>query len=382
MKNDLQTLQAHHDLMLSYLKELASNHHGKLTFHDYMQAVLYAPNLGYYTNTSQKFGALGDFTTAPEVSPLFSHCIARQFSELLADIPQAQILEFGAGSGKMALDILTYLDNIDALPNAYFILEISPSLRQRQQQLLQAKAPQFLKLVSWIDHVPENFNGMIVANEVLDAMPVHLVDFEQRKECCVSFHDNQFILTMAQSDNAVLNQKINTLADHYQFQQPYMSEINLNIAPWIKKLSRALQQGIILLIDYGFAADEFFHPQRHQGTLMCHYKQQTHPDPFVNPGLQDITAHVNFSDVANACAANALTILGYITQANFLLNLGITDLAMTVDNDLKLQLANSKQLQTLLMPHEMGELFKVFAASKNCDIELSGFARNNHPEKL
>jgi len=337
-----------------------------------MEHALYAPGLGYYTAGAHKFGAAGDFITAPELSPLFGRTLARQVVEIMAQ-SAPHILELGAGSGKLAADMLAELERLGSLPDSYMILEVSADLRARQQALMRERLPHLLDRVQWLDALPEKFSGAIVANEVLDALPVHLVHWRDSAitERGVATSEHGFIWQeRVISDAALLDtaQKIKVPDD-------YVSEICLAARGLINSLAQSLQQGAILFIDYGFGAREFYHPQRSSGTLMCHYRHHAHDDPFYLPGLQDITAHVNFTDIAECGIDAGLELIGYTNQAFFLINCGITELLKgTPPESPRDYLALSAQLQKLTNPAEMGELFKVIALGKNMENPLCGFS--------
>jgi SAM-dependent MidA family methyltransferase len=361
--------------LIDAIRRDISANSGWISFARYMELALYAPGLGYYTAGSHKFGEAGDFITAPELSPLFGRTLARQVSEIMAG-SSPHILELGAGSGKLAADMLEELNKLGTLPDIYSILEVSADLRARQQTLLQQRLPNLLNRMRWLDALPENFSGAIVANEVLDALPVHRVHWQKGKpgELGVALSESGFIWQeRAIGDPALLQAclQISVLDD-------YVSEICLAARGLINSLTSRLTQGAMIFIDYGFGAREFYHPQRATGTLMCHYRHRAHDDPFYLPGLQDITAHVNFTDIAECGIDAGLELLGYTNQAFFLINNGITELLKdTPPENLKVYLPLSAQLQKLTSPAEMGELFKVIALGKNLADPLSGFARGD-----
>jgi len=340
----------------------AETKRGWISFARYMELVLYAPGLGYYTAGAHKFGAAGDFITAPELSALFGRTLARQAAEIMAS-SSPHILELGAGSGKLAADMLAELEKSGSLPDSYAILEVSADLRARQQNTLRERLPHLMDRVHWLDEMPESFSGAIVANEVLDALPVHLVHWRDGaiSERGVALSDDGFIWQeRAISDITLLHaaQQINVPDD-------YVSEICLAACGLVNSLANCLEQGVILFIDYGFGAREYYHPQRSSGTLMCHYRHHAHDDPFFLPGLQDITAHVNFTGIAECGIDAGLELLGYTSQAFFLINCGIAELLQdTAPENLRDYLPLSAQLQKLTSPAEMGELFKVIALGK------------------
>ena len=340
-----------------------------ISFARYMELALHEPGLGYYAGGARKLGAGGDFITAPEISPLFARTLARQVAQLLE--PGEAVLEFGAGSGALAESLL------DALSCPYFILETSPELRQRQERRLGGRA-------RWIDHLPQRFRGVMLANEVVDAMPVHAVAWTDAGilERGVCVNEGQLAWSDRPADGLVL-----THSKELEIEIPpsgrYESELALFARAWMRSLGRFLERGAVLVIDYGFPAREFFHPQRSMGTLACHYRHHVHGDPFFLPGLQDITAHVGFSALARAATEAGLETLGFAGQAQFLVNCGITDL-LAEENpaDAKRYLPAAAAAQKLLSPTEMGELFKVLAVGRGVDAPLLGFSSGDRSHAL
>lgn len=363
---------AHSKMVLQHIQYKIKTH-GAMDFATYMQAVLYAPGLGYYSAGAHKFGHFGDFITAPEISPLFGFCIARQCQQILTALSNADILEIGAGSGKLAGDILHFLQQQKILPAHYYILEVSAELKQRQQNYLQQHLPSILfSRCRWIDSLEDwEFSGIIIANEVLDALPVHLFKIEKGIQ--------EFFVTAGVESlhwrwmpaHPNLIQAVNNLK--IAFDEGYCSEINLVLMSWLAALSAVLKQGIILLFDYGFTRQEYYHPERRNGTLMCYYRHHAHTDPLQFIGLQDITAHVDFTAVAEAAEKLHLSVMGYTTQANFLLNMKITELLSTLSDDLITQTNARQAIKKLLFPGEMGEIYKVMALTRQLTVDLQGF---------
>ena len=351
---------------------------GKLSFADFMQAALYTPMLGYYTNNQVKFGVAGDFITAPEITALFSQCIAIQCMQVFSQLTVSpSIIEFGAGTGIMAADILLYLEKENCLPDYYYIIEISPSLKLRQQATLQRQCPHLFKKVIWLEQLPAQINGVVLANEVLDAMPVEqfIKVGEQYKQRFVIEENKHFLFFDDQIENAELVRALHGLTDAgIHFSDTYCSEINLHLGSWLTDIEQSLQQGVILLIDYGYPRKEYYHPQRSAGTLQCHYRHRVHNDPLTFVGLQDITAHVDFTAVAAAAINAGLQVLGFSWQSVFLLNNGLTDLMDKKSPATMRSIKQSQRIKQLILPSEMGELFKVLALGKNMDINLQGFA--------
>lgn len=356
-----------------------------LPFSAFMTELLYAPGLGYYSAGATKLGAAGDFVTAPELSPLFSQCLARQCGEVLQAIGGGEVLEFGAGLGIMARDILLELATLDCLPTRYLIVEVSADLRQRQQETLSALPAELASKVVWLEVLPSHFAGIVLANEVLDAMPVTLFRRTDAMlaEMAVSLTDDGDFRWCEVPANAALQQWFAALPEPVKSQWPtdYLSEYHPLQAPWLQSIGRMLTRGVVLLIDYGFPRHEFYHPDRDRGTLMCHYRHHAHPDPLLLPGLQDVTAHVDFTAVAEQALDAGMDVLGYCHQAGFLQALGILELAMRYTDERE-QIAAAQALKRLLMPHEMGELFKVIALGKAMDDGLTGFALYDMRERL
>jgi SAM-dependent MidA family methyltransferase len=371
---------------------------GWISFEHYMRLALYAPGMGYYSGGAAKFGQEGDFVTAPEISSLYGRAVARQAAQVLGNEDKVDFLEFGAGTGKLALDLLLELEKLGRLPRHYFILEVSAELQQRQQILLERRAPHLAARAVWLTQLPEQFNGLILANEVLDAMPVHLVRWRgfQLFERGVETDADEFKWRDRPMMQGELFEAASVLRPLAELEMEgvgphrggdsagdYVSEISLAARHFVLSLSGMLKQGAIVLIDYGFGHNEYYHPQRHRGTLMCHYRQYAHDDPFYLPGLQDITSHVDFSAIAEIAHKTGLDLLGYTSQAHFLINCGITELLAQIPADNArdyLPLAN--EVQKLLSPAEMGELFKVIAFGKNVSTPLTGFASGDKSRML
>lgn len=353
---------------------------GWLDFSRYMEMALYAPGLGYYSAGMQKFGVGGDFVTAPEISALFGRTLARQVAQIVS-ASDGEVLELGAGTGRLAVQLLTELQRLDALPGRYLILEVSAHLRAVQQETIQRELPEALaSRVQWLDALPDAFAGCVVGNEVLDALPVHLVVQRENgiSERGVGVEGEALVWRERPAEGA--------LADAIRMRKlpnDCITEICLAAPALIASLAERLERGALLLIDYGFPRREYYHPQRGAGTLMCHYRHHAHDDPFLFPGLQDITAHVDFTAIAEAGVAHGLQVLGYTSQAQFLINSGITDLLSQISpSDVAAYLPLAAEAQKLLSPAEMGELFKVIALGKALDQPLLGFCRGDKRHAL
>jgi SAM-dependent MidA family methyltransferase len=344
-----------------------------LPFVAFMDLVLYAPKEGYYSSSLNKLGAQGDFVTAPELTPLFGKTLANQCQQIMEALESPVLFEFGAGTGALCVSLLTHLSRLQCLPEVYYILEVSADLRHRQSELIQQKIPQLASKVKWLTSWPEvPFNGVILANEVLDAMPVHrFLKTEQGiMESYVTLDEHKQLKEVFKPcQNQGLLEYINTFNLEVI---PYLSEVNLFIDNWIKNIYCMLNQGIVLLIDYGFPRHEYYHPDRNQGTLMCHHQHHAHPNPLLHPGEQDITAHVDFTHVAEAAQQAGFHVAGYTNQASFLLANGLLSLIDSLGSELE-QVKAKQAIKYLIQPNEMGELFKVIALNKNMDIQLTGF---------
>ncbi|HID50384.1 MAG TPA: SAM-dependent methyltransferase, partial [Chromatiales bacterium] len=295
-----------------------------------------------------------------------------------------RILEAGAGSGVMAADLLAELEASGIGPVRYSILEVSADLRARQRATLQQRNPAALERVEWLNAWPEEFTGVVLANELLDAMPVHRVirDGNGWRECCVGSEPDRFVWRSGELTVPELQARLDAIEAGGALPDGYVTEINLAAEDWIRTLAGHLAQGLVLLIDYGFPRREYYHPERRQGTLMCHYRHRAHDDPFYLVGLQDITAHVDFTAMADSALAAGLKVAGYTTQAHFLLGSGLTGLAAETDADAETQLGLANQVRRLTLPQEMGELFKVMALTKNLAANLPGFAVRDLRGKL
>ena len=331
---------------------------GWLSFERYMQLALHAPGIGYYASGARKFGARGDFVTAPELGSLYGRTLARELARF------ERILELGAGSGALA-DVLTR-----ELQCEYWVLETSAELRQRQRERLGDR-------VRHLERLPEHFRGAVIANEVVDAMPVHMVHWTE-----AGIMERGVSAQFSWSDRPAIGAVLAS-AQRITVRAPYVSEIGLAARAWMRTLAQSLEQGAIFVVDYGFPAHEYYHPQRASGTLMCHYQHRAHADPFARPGEEDITAHVDFSALAHAATEAGAQVLGYTTQAQFLVNCGITDVLGQANVENALHYAPlAAEAQRLLSPAEMGELFKVLAVGTADCPPLCGFSNGDRRASL
>jgi SAM-dependent MidA family methyltransferase len=370
---------AHSSVLVESIAAEIARASGWIGFDRYMQLALYAPGLGYYSGGATKLGGAGDFVTAPELSPLFSQTLARQIAQVLS-VTGGDVLELGAGSGRMAADMLRALAESGPLPDRYLVLEVSAELAARQKERLHALPAPLASRVAWIDAAPLEFRGVIVCNEVLDALPTHLISWGENgiDERGVGRAGNAFVW----QDRPLTQLPLLAQARRLNPPPPYLSEVSQVGPALVGTLASNLKHGALLLVDYGFGEREYYHPQRNQGTLMCHFRHRAHDDPFFLPGLQDITSHVDFTAVTRAGTDAGLELLGYTTQAQFLVNLGITDLmALTPVVSAAAYAPLAAQAQKLLSPAEMGELFKVIALGRAIEFGLVGF-RNGDMSRL
>ncbi len=349
---------------------------GWMSFARYMELALYAPGLGYYSGGSRKFGSEGDFLTAPELTPLYGQALAQQVAQVLA-ASAPLVIEAGAGSGRLAADLLQALDALGCAPEHYRILELSGELRARQAATLRETAPRFADRVQWLDELPERFSGCLVGNEVLDAMPTHGLRWDDKDvwENGVGLEDGRLVPAERPATGALL-----AAAKPMSLIAPHRGEINLAARAWVSELARRLERGAMLLIDYGLPRHELYHPQRDGGTLRCHYRHRVHDDSLWLPGLSDITSHVDFTAVAEAGFDAGLEVLGYTSQATFLINCGIGEL-LGQDGNVD-ELRSRGAANVLISPNEMGELFKVIALGRGVPGPLLGFARGDRVHTL
>jgi len=380
-----QSALEHSNALVNRIHEAIVDAGGEISFAEFMYFALYAPGAGYYSGGLEKFGRAGDFTTAPEISSLFSECVARQCAQVLAELGNADILEVGAGSGTMAANILLALDSCKQLPDRYYILELSAELRQRQAETIKLHCPELFDRVQWLDALPlSGFRGVVLGNELIDAMPVQrfIIEAGQVFEQTVISHGGELQLATRAADDELVEtvRKIEVELGE-AFPDGYESEINSAADAWVHSIADILESGLVLLIDYGYTRREFYHQQRNTGTLMCHYQHRAHPDVMILVGLQDITAHVDFTALAEVASNAGLSVSGYTTQAHFLLSMGIEQSVAKV-TDPSEQMKLTQQIKQLVLPSEMGELFKVIALTKGVEAKLQGFAFQDQRNRL
>jgi SAM-dependent MidA family methyltransferase len=358
---------------VDFLVTEMERHGGIISFHDYMQSVLYQPGLGYYSAGLSKFGAGGDFVTAPEISDLFGSTLGRQCELIFEQGCARNILEFGAGSGRLCAQILASLKQ----GCAYSIIELSADLRRRQQEYLQSCLPdEVFHQLRWLDQLPTEFSGIVLGNEVLDAMPVHLVSKDRQwHELGVEFDGKSFKWCRFADESEAVSAIGKIESTHGPMASGYTTEVNLNYRPWLNALRACCKQAVILMIDYGYEQAQYYHPERISGTLVCHYRHRSHAEALVYPGLQDITASVDFDAFGDAAIDCDLKIGGYSTQGQFLLSGGLLEEAESAvpGSDTLGRLGFAQQIKTLTLPTEMGERFKVIGLLRNLDIDIPAF---------
>jgi SAM-dependent MidA family methyltransferase len=387
---------AHSAALIAQIEHEIDAAGGWLPFSRFMELALYTPGLGYYSGASVRFGRRpedgSDFVTAPELTPLFAHTIARPVAESLIGSGTREIFEFGAGTGKLAAGLLETLDKWSVPVDRYTIVDLSGALREQQRQTLVARVPALADRVQWIDQLPEQFNGVLVGNEVLDAMPVrlHVRGTERWLErgvvragasgaAALNGHHGAHLLDWLREHGgqapfawedrpAPHDETLLSVLDAIEADEGFVTESHEAARAFTRTLCEKLGRGVILLLDYGFPEREYYHPQRIEGTLMCHYRHRAHGDPFVYPGLQDITSHVDFTGIAQAGIDAGADLLGYMTQGRFLLNSGLADALTPFDpRDTNVFLPAANAVQKLVSEAEMGELFKVIAFGKGVD---------------
>ena len=370
--------------LVARLHSLIEDQGGWISFATYMAEALYAPALGYYSGGARKFGAGGDFITAPELTPLFGQAIATQIQQIM-ELSAPHIIEAGAGTGLLAADLLLELELRGALPESYAILEVSGELRERQFDTLATKVPHLAPRVRWLDSLPEHFSGALLANEVLDVMPVHIVAWRADGifERGVALGESGQFVWADRPVNGKVAEAAEALARPLPSEGEYVSELNLAGRAWIAELAKRLDKGAMLLVDYGYPRAEYYLDSRSTGTLLCYFRHHAHGDPFLWPGLNDITAFVDFTAIAEAGFEAGLDVLGYTDQANLLFNCGVLAcLARRAPETSPDYIRSAKAVQRLTGPHEMGELFKVIAMGRGIEQPLIGFLRGDRLHAL
>jgi SAM-dependent MidA family methyltransferase len=377
---------AHSDRVAEYIRQRIKEEGGSISFAEFMQQALYAPGLGYYVSGARKFGSGGDFVTAPEISPLFGQVLARQIATVLQQLDTGSVFELGAGSGVLAATILSKLSALNALPDKYFILEISAELEQRQKEYLESAIPELAARVEWLSEFPAEFSGVIIANEVADALPVERFTKMggQLKQDRVKAGRIRFNWLQEDAPEN-LKKAVRDIESGIGCRLPddYTSEVCLALGPWIADLVRCLRAGLVFVFDYGVTQKEYYAADRHDGWLRCHFQHRAHSNPLILPGIQDLTAWVDFSALANAAIDNGAEIAGFVSQAHFLVNGGLQDeLADFQSLDAENQLELSRQIKLLTLPGEMGENFKCIGLSRGDITPPAAFHTYDRTHKL
>ncbi len=369
---------AHSERLQSQIRNVIRQRGGWVSFQDFMELALYEPGLGYYSGGARKFGEAGDFVTAPELSPMFSRCVARQCAAVLSEFGNGTIMELGAGTGTMAADVILELASLNTLPDQYLILETSADLRDRQRTLLDQRLGNLRRRIDWLDSIPKQaFSGVVLANEVVDALPCERFRVEEDRvlACGIGLDGNRLIQVTRPAGPELLAAIRDLNIDPRRLPPGYESELRPGLAVWLHSVIEPLNAGLALIIDYGLTRAELYSPERSEGTLLCHYRHRAHADPLLHVGLQDITAWVDFTAVAETAVAAGFSIAGYATQAHFLIGAGLHDLFMDSEAEtLKEKLELARQVKLLTLPGEMGERFKVMGLRRNLAAELDGFA--------
>ncbi len=365
-----------HSLALQKIIKDKISEKGSMSFAQFMHMSLYQPGFGYYSSGHHKFGKEGDFVTAPELGNLFAKSLAQQFSQVINTIQNPVILELGAGTGQFAYDCLLELERLNALPEKYYILEVSADLQQRQAQLIQNLPQALSEIVKWISQpLAEKFKGIVFANEVVDALAVEVFRFyDNEYQQMRVIWDKGFKKTWGKFPENLLKQ---IKEKNLQLTEGYTSEFIPHLNSWLDSITHNLYQGVVIFIDYGYERNAYYHPQRSDGTLICYYQHQANFDYFSNIGIQDITAFVDFTALAEAADDCGLEVDGFTTQAHFLMALGIQNHLGDSQNDYEDYYKNTTEMKKLTLPNEMGEKFKVMAFSKNYTDELIGFTFSN-----
>ena len=378
---------AHSARLLERIRAEITAAGGAISFARFMDLALYAPGLGYYRAGARKFGPDGDFVTAPELSPLFSRCLARQCRQILEALGGGTLLELGAGTGVMAADLLRELCALDGLPERYAILELSGELRQRQRQTLAERVPDLLDRVVWLDTLPDpGLRGVVLGNEVLDALPVERFRVTETgpRRLAVSWNETGLDWVEGDEDPEVtiavagIEQALG-----WRLPPGYTSEYVPHLNAWLRSIAETLTAGALLFVDYGYPRRDYYHPERAAGTLLCHYRHRVHDDPLILPGLQDITASVDFTAVADAALAAGLEVAGYTAQNYFLFGCGLMELLAEADPaDTLRYLEQTRQVKLLTLPGEMGERFQAIALTRDLDLPLRGFTMRDERGRL
>lgn len=369
---------AHSDLVASHIRALIGRSGGSISFAEFMHEALYAPGLGYYNAGAARFGPAGDFVTAPEIGPLFGRVLARQCASILQRLPDCAVLELGAGSGRLAVEILRFLvaNGIDL--QRYLILEVSPALIMEQQRLIHAQVPELMQKVEWLDRLPQQFRGVVIGNEIADALPVERFCMSGRDvlQMRVGCDEQAFAWRRAAAPRFLAEAVTHIEATiGRELASGFVSEVSTGLARWAGDIAACIETGFMFLFDYGLSRQEYYAPDRGDGWLRCHFRHRAHNDPLIYPGLQDLTAWVDFTSVAEAASGAGMEIAGFVSQAQFLLNSGLSEELEDFDRlPTASQIELTRQVKILTLPEEMGENFKCMGLARGDMPVLSSFA--------
>ncbi len=359
---------AHCEVVAGHIRALIERSGGSISFAEFMHEALYAPGLGYYTAGAARFGAAGDFVTAPEIAPLFGRVLARQCASVLQQLPNGAVLELGAGSGRLAIEILRSLTANGIEFQRYLILEVSPDLIAQQQRLIGAQVPELMPKVAWLDRLPQQFRGVVIANEVADALPVERFSMSGREvmQMRVGCDQDTFVWCRAAAPRFLAEAVTHIEATvGRELASGFLSEVSTGLAKWVSDVAASIESGFMFLFDYGLSRREYYAPDRGDGWLRCHFRHRAHNDPLIYPGLQDLTAWVDFTAVAEAASGAGMEITGFVSQAQFLLNGGLSE---ELEHFNRLPTASqidlSRQVKILTLPEEMGENFKCLGLAR------------------
>ena len=367
-KKNIDPSLDHSLLVREQLIQHINTRDGWISFEEFVDFVMYKPGLGYYSAGAEKIGHSGDFTTAPEISKLFGMALANQMTPILDHYQSPSIIEIGAGTGKLAFDIMTQLNDYQVNFDRYYILELSADLKQRQQSMLSHLPTKTLNKIVWLDSIPmDSIDGVIIANEVIDALPFTRFKTQngQVYELGISVEDNQLIEQPRLADE-MLSNTVDSIAKEIgmTFQDGYTSEIRINFGSWFRTIESMLSSGSIFFVDYGYARQEYYDEERTNGSMICHYRNVAHEDPLSNLGIQDISASVDFSQLADVALQRNIEVGFFTSQSDFLINAEILGVIESViDEGLKMRL--TQEVKQLLLPNQMGEVFKCMLLNKN-----------------
>tara|TARA_B100000927_G_scaffold286543_1_gene278184 strand:- start:786 stop:1976 length:1191 start_codon:yes stop_codon:yes gene_type:complete len=357
------------DLALSEIKQKIKSSGGKITFSEFMHHALYAPLLGYYSGKSKKFGESGDFITAAEETGILGRIIAKQCSVILNEIPDAAIIEYGPGSGALAVSILKQLLQMGLKPRAYYMVDVSEDLIERQKNRISTELPEIYDSVIWKSEIPDGFSGIVIGNEVIDSMPFErfMISNKRILQFFVGTKEEELVYKLEPA-NIEIKKYVKRIESQIgkSLCEGYISEISFIGRDWINQISLKLNQGMIILLDYGVSRSEYYSDDKNQGWTHCHFKHHKHFEPLIYPGMQDITTWVDFSLISETAKANDMIVDAYLTQAQFIINNGIEDEFLGFESmDIKKQMELTRQIKLLTLPDKMGSNFKCLVMTKN-----------------